>query len=86
MAGASWVSRDATTLLLPAPVAPPTRMWRPSGRRRLRGRGRGRTRTHTPSREMPFYLVLVDEIASLTAYVSDRALKERARQAPMPVS
>ena len=39
------------------------------------------TRQHTPSREMPFYLVLIDEIASLTAYVSDRALKERARQA-----
>jgi len=30
---------------------------------------------------MPFYLVLVDEIASITAYVSDRALKERAKQA-----
>lgn len=39
------------------------------------------TRQHTPSRAQPFYLVLVEEIASLTAYVSDRALKERAKQA-----
>jgi S-DNA-T family DNA segregation ATPase FtsK/SpoIIIE len=42
---------------------------------------RGVVREHTPSREQPFYLVVIDEVASITAYMADRKLKERARQA-----
>ena len=42
---------------------------------------RGVVREHTPSREQPFYLVVIDEVASITAYMTDRKLKERARQA-----
>ncbi|MEJ2888953.1 FtsK/SpoIIIE domain-containing protein [Actinomycetospora aeridis] len=41
----------------------------------------GVTRQHEPTVEEPFYVVLVDEIASLTAYIGDRGLKERAKQA-----
>jgi len=41
----------------------------------------GRTRLHRPTVDDPFYLVIVDEIASLTSYIVDRALKERARVA-----
>ncbi|MDQ2874618.1 MAG: FtsK/SpoIIIE domain-containing protein [Actinomycetota bacterium] len=37
----------------------------------------GRQRDHTPSEEFPFVVVLVDEIAFLTAYQSDRKLKDR---------
>jgi DNA segregation ATPase FtsK/SpoIIIE, S-DNA-T family len=37
----------------------------------------GRQRDHTPTREFPFVVVLVDEIAFLTAYQSDRKLRER---------
>lgn len=39
---------------------------------------RGKTRQHVPTREEPFIVVVVDELASLTAYVSDRDLKKRA--------
>ena len=37
----------------------------------------GRQRDHTPTREHPFTVVLVDEVAFLTAYQPDRKLKER---------
>jgi S-DNA-T family DNA segregation ATPase FtsK/SpoIIIE len=37
----------------------------------------GRQRDHTPTREDPFVVVLVDEVAFLTAYQPDRKLKER---------
>ena len=37
----------------------------------------GRQRDHTPTTEDPFVVVLVDEVAFLTAYQPDRKLKER---------
>ena len=37
----------------------------------------GRQRDHTPTREHPFTVVLVDEVAFLTDYQPDRKLKER---------
>jgi S-DNA-T family DNA segregation ATPase FtsK/SpoIIIE len=37
----------------------------------------GRQRDHTPTREFPFTVVLVDEVAFLTAYQADRKLKDR---------
>ena len=37
----------------------------------------GRQRDHTPTAEDPFTVVLVDEVAFLTAYQPDRKLKER---------
>ncbi|WP_449065460.1 FtsK/SpoIIIE domain-containing protein [Planomonospora algeriensis] len=37
----------------------------------------GLQRSHTPTPEDPFVLVVVDEVAFLTAYQSDRALKQR---------
>ena len=37
----------------------------------------GVQRDHTPTREHPFTVVLVDEVAFLTAYQPDRKLKER---------
>jgi DNA segregation ATPase FtsK/SpoIIIE, S-DNA-T family len=37
----------------------------------------GRQRDHTPTDEHPFTVVLVDEIAFLTAYQADRKLKDR---------
>ena len=37
----------------------------------------GRQRDHTPTTEFPFVVVLVDEIAFLTAYQADRKLKDR---------
>ena len=37
----------------------------------------GRQRDHTPTGEDPFTVVLVDEVAFLTAYQPDRKLKER---------
>ncbi|MGH3404551.1 MAG: FtsK/SpoIIIE domain-containing protein [Streptosporangiaceae bacterium] len=37
----------------------------------------GRQRDHTPTREFPFVVVLVDEIAFLTAYQADRKLRDR---------
>ncbi|HUY50194.1 MAG TPA: FtsK/SpoIIIE domain-containing protein [Streptosporangiaceae bacterium] len=37
----------------------------------------GKQRDHTPTPEHPFVVVLVDEIAFLTAYQADRKLKER---------
>ncbi|WP_449066574.1 FtsK/SpoIIIE domain-containing protein, partial [Planomonospora algeriensis] len=41
------------------------------------GRFAGVRRSHVPTVEDPFVLVLVDEVAFLTAYQSDRALKQR---------
>ena len=41
------------------------------------GRFAGRQRDHTPTIEDPFTVVLVDEVAFLTAYQPDRKLKER---------
>ena len=37
----------------------------------------GKQRDHTPTPEHPFVVVLVDEIAFLTAYQADRKLKDR---------
>ncbi|GGL22851.1 FtsK/SpoIIIE domain-containing protein [Planomonospora parontospora] len=37
----------------------------------------GQQRSHTPTVDDPFVLVVVDEVAFLTAYQSDRALKQR---------
>jgi S-DNA-T family DNA segregation ATPase FtsK/SpoIIIE len=37
----------------------------------------GKQRDHTPTAECPFVVVVVDEIAFLTAYQADRKLKER---------
>jgi len=42
---------------------------------------KGTTRQHTPSPEDPYVIVLVDEIASLTAYLLDRDLKRRIHTA-----
>ena len=41
------------------------------------GRFAGRQRDHTPTVEDPFTVVLVDEVAFLTAYQPDRNLKDR---------
>jgi DNA segregation ATPase FtsK/SpoIIIE, S-DNA-T family len=41
------------------------------------GRFAGKQRDHTPTPEHPFVVVLVDEIAFLTAYQADRKLKDR---------
>src|SRR5271166_5495192 len=41
----------------------------------------GRTRTFTPSTEYPFLVVLVDELAFLTAYQPERDLRKRAEAA-----
>jgi DNA segregation ATPase FtsK/SpoIIIE, S-DNA-T family len=45
------------------------------------GRFAGRQREHTPTIEDPFTVVLVDEVAFLTAYQPDRKLKERIMNA-----
>ena len=42
---------------------------------------RGRTRLHQPTTDEPLIVVLVDELAALTAYVSDRATKNRIASA-----
>jgi DNA segregation ATPase FtsK/SpoIIIE, S-DNA-T family len=41
----------------------------------------GRQRDHTPTREHPFTVVLVDEVAFLTAYQPDKSLKARIMSA-----
>src|SRR5262249_51633649 len=41
----------------------------------------GWQRDHTPTREHPFVVVLVDEVAFLTAYQPDRKLRERIMNA-----
>ena len=45
--------------------------------RRRQSALRGRTRLHTPTVEEPMVVVVVDEMASLTAYVVDREAKRR---------
>jgi S-DNA-T family DNA segregation ATPase FtsK/SpoIIIE len=45
------------------------------------GRLRGRTRLHTPTPGDPLIVVVVDEIASLTAYALDRELRRRVSAA-----
>jgi DNA segregation ATPase FtsK/SpoIIIE, S-DNA-T family len=41
----------------------------------------GKHREHTPTPEHPFIVVLVDEVAFLTAYLSDRALRDKIKAA-----
>jgi DNA segregation ATPase FtsK/SpoIIIE, S-DNA-T family len=41
----------------------------------------GRHREHTPTPEHPFIVVLVDEVAFLTAYLTDRAIRDRIKAA-----
>jgi DNA segregation ATPase FtsK/SpoIIIE, S-DNA-T family len=41
----------------------------------------GRHREHTPTVEHPFIVILVDEVAFLTAYLSDRAIRDRIKAA-----
>jgi DNA segregation ATPase FtsK/SpoIIIE, S-DNA-T family len=41
----------------------------------------GRQRDHTPTTEFPFVVVLVDEVAFLTAYHPDRNVRERVKSA-----
>jgi S-DNA-T family DNA segregation ATPase FtsK/SpoIIIE len=51
-------------------------------RMRLRAaRLRGVARQHTPTVDDPLIVVVVDELASLTAYISDRKVKERIKDA-----
>jgi S-DNA-T family DNA segregation ATPase FtsK/SpoIIIE len=42
---------------------------------------RGVTRQHEPTTDEPLYLIVIDELASLTAYLSDRHLKDRIKSA-----
>jgi S-DNA-T family DNA segregation ATPase FtsK/SpoIIIE len=42
---------------------------------------RGHTRNHEPSLDEPAVLILIDELAALTAYVEDKKLKERIKNA-----
>jgi DNA segregation ATPase FtsK/SpoIIIE, S-DNA-T family len=41
----------------------------------------GRHREHTPTTEHPFIVIVVDEVAFLTAYLSDRAIRDRIKAA-----
>lgn len=41
---------------------------------------RGHTRLHTPTTAEPLYVVIIDEIAALTAYVTDRKLRAEIEQ------
>jgi DNA segregation ATPase FtsK/SpoIIIE, S-DNA-T family len=41
----------------------------------------GKQRDHTPTTEFPFVVILVDEVAFLTAYQPDRQLRERVKAA-----
>jgi S-DNA-T family DNA segregation ATPase FtsK/SpoIIIE len=41
----------------------------------------GRQRDHTPTREHPFTVIVVDEVAFLTAYQPDRKMRERIMNA-----
>ena len=44
-------------------------------------RMRGHTRLHTPSTAEPLIVVIIDEIAALTAWINDRAMKRRIETA-----
>jgi S-DNA-T family DNA segregation ATPase FtsK/SpoIIIE len=41
----------------------------------------GKQRDHTPTAEFPFVVIVVDEVAFLTAYQPDRGLRERVKAA-----
>jgi DNA segregation ATPase FtsK/SpoIIIE, S-DNA-T family len=41
----------------------------------------GKHREHTPTPEHPFVVIVVDEVAFLTAYLSDRAIRDRIKAA-----
>jgi S-DNA-T family DNA segregation ATPase FtsK/SpoIIIE len=41
----------------------------------------GKRREHTPTVEHPFTVIVVDEVAFLTAYLSDRAIRDRIKAA-----
>jgi len=41
----------------------------------------GRVRSHTPTVSHPLHLLIVDELAAVTAYLSDRQLRDRADRA-----
>ena len=41
----------------------------------------GKQRDHTPTTEHPFVVVMVDEVAFLTAYQTDKGLRERVKSA-----
>jgi S-DNA-T family DNA segregation ATPase FtsK/SpoIIIE len=41
---------------------------------------RGHTRLHSPTPEEPLYVVIIDEIAALTAYVTDRKVRAEVEQ------
>jgi S-DNA-T family DNA segregation ATPase FtsK/SpoIIIE len=49
--------------------------------RRAQGLADGLVRKHTPTIEEPLILILIDEIANLTAYLTDRKVKERINRA-----
>ncbi|MGH8882691.1 MAG: type IV secretory system conjugative DNA transfer family protein, partial [Stackebrandtia sp.] len=42
---------------------------------------RGKTRQHVPTVDDPLYVLIIDELASLTAYMADRKLKDRIKAA-----
>ena len=42
---------------------------------------RGRVRQHTPTPDEPLIVVVIDELANLTAYLTDRQLKDRIKAA-----
>lgn len=44
-------------------------------------RFRGHTRQHVPTPADPLYVLIVDELAALTAYLTDRRLRDRIRDA-----
>ncbi|MFU8855296.1 cell division protein FtsK, partial [Micromonospora sp. SL1-18] len=41
----------------------------------------GRTRQHTPTPDEPLIVLVIDELANLTAYLTDRQLKDRIKAA-----
>ncbi|MEU5788688.1 FtsK/SpoIIIE domain-containing protein [Micromonospora purpureochromogenes] len=45
------------------------------------GKLRGRTRQHTPTPDEPLIVLVIDELANLTAYLTDRQLKDRIKAA-----
>jgi DNA segregation ATPase FtsK/SpoIIIE, S-DNA-T family len=49
--------------------------------RRAGGLGEGMVRKHVPTIEEPLILILIDEIANLTAYLTDRQVKDRINRA-----
>src|SRR6185312_4319951 len=66
--------------LLPAIATGWVQVWALDAKRMELSFG-GRTRTFTPSTEFPFVVVLVDELAFLTAYQPERDLRKRAEAA-----